>query len=69
MKDVHLTSYTEDNTPYVISDNINKDFFELERTIETLFKLSADNEIKANNGKCNRKKLKIQSISNRPFSR
>ena len=64
LKDADWTSYTDDNTPYVISDNISKGFFKLESTIEMIFRLPIDNQIKVNNGKCNRKKFKIQSFSN-----
>ena len=67
--DANLTSYTNDNNPSVITDNISKVFSELEITIEKLFRWYDENQMKASYEKCNCEKFEIQLFFNFYFKR
>ena len=52
IKDVDFASYADDNTPYVIGDNIDQVISALENAAASLFNWFSDNQMKANPNKC-----------------
>ena len=52
MNETDFASYADDNTPYVTGDSIEDVINSLENVSITLFKWFADNQMKANKGKC-----------------
>ena len=52
IEDVDIASYPDDDTPYVIADNIDGVIKSLEEASEILFKWSNDNLMKINVEKC-----------------
>ena len=53
LNDVDITSYADDNTPYVIADDINGVITSLEQTSKALFEWFENNLLKSNADKCN----------------
>ena len=73
MNDIDFGSYADDNTPFIIGENIGDVIFKLQNTSKTFFQCFYDNQMKANPNKCHficssNKKLNIviedQTISN-----
>ena len=52
LDDVDIASYVDDNTPYVIADNINGVDASLEKASEVLFEWFGNNLLKSNAAKC-----------------
>ena len=52
IEDNDIASYTDDNTPYVIADNIDEVIKSLEEASEILFKWFNDNLVRINADKC-----------------
>ena len=52
IEDTDIASYPDDNTPYVIADNIDWAIKSLEESSEILFKLSNENLMRINADKC-----------------
>ena len=52
IEDTDIASYGDDNTPYVIADNIDAVIKSLEEASEVLCKWFNDNLMKINTGKC-----------------
>ena len=52
MKDIGFASYTDDNIPYIISDDMNQVVSNLEYSGVNLFKWFSDNQMKPNTEKC-----------------
>ena len=52
IEDTDIASYADDNTPYVIADNIDGVIKSLEEASEILFKWFNDNLVKSNADKC-----------------
>ena len=52
IEDTDIASYVDDNTPYVIADNIDGVIKSLEEASEILFKWFNDNLMKTNAEKC-----------------
>ena len=52
IEDTDIASYADDNTPYVIADNIDGVIKSLEEASEILFKWFNDNLMKINADKC-----------------
>ena len=52
IEDTDIASYADDNTPYVIADNIDGVIKSLEEASEILFKWFNDNLMKINVDKC-----------------
>ena len=73
MNDIDFASYAEDNTPFIVGEDISDDIFKLQNASKTLFQWFHDSQMKANPDKCHficssNKKLNIvikdQTISN-----
>ena len=52
LNDVDIASYADDNTPYVIADDVNGVIASLEKALKTLFKCFENNLLKSNADKC-----------------
>ena len=52
LNDVDIASYADDNTPYVIADDINGAIASLEQTSKILFEWFENNLLKSNADKC-----------------
>ena len=52
LNDVDIASYADDNTPYVIADDINGVITSLEQTSKALFEWFENNLLKSNAAKC-----------------
>ena len=52
LNDVNIASYADDNTPYVIADDINGVIKSLEKASITLFEWFENNLLKSNANKC-----------------
>ena len=52
MQNVDFASYADDNTIYDAGDNIDEVIFSLQESSKKLFKRFANNQMKANEGKC-----------------
>ena len=52
MNDVDFASYTDDNTPFFLGNDLNEVIFKLQRASKTLFQWFANNQMKANPDKC-----------------
>ena len=52
MKDEDIASYADENTPYMVRDNIDQIVSALQNAATSLFKRSSDNQMKANPDKC-----------------
>ena len=52
LNDVDIVSYADDNTPYVIADDINGVITSLEQTSKALFEWFENNLLKSNAEKC-----------------
>ena len=52
MSETEFASYTDDNAPYIVSDNVDDVIEILENDSIRLFKLLSDNQIKSNKDKC-----------------
>ena len=52
LSDVEFASYADDNTPYVVKNNIRSVIKSLENTSVELFEWFSDNQMKANPDKC-----------------
>ena len=52
IEDTDIASYADDNTPYVIADNIDGVIKSLEEASEILFKWFSDNLMRINADKC-----------------
>ena len=52
LNDVDIASYADDNTPYVIADDINGVITSLEQTSKALFEWFENNLLKSNADKC-----------------
>ena len=52
VQNVDFASYADDNTIYDAGDNIDEVIFSLQESSKKLFKSFADNQMKANEGKC-----------------
>ena len=50
---VDIASYADDNTPYVIADDINGVITSLEKASKALFEWFENNLLKSNANKCN----------------
>ena len=46
MNDVDFASYTDDNTPFFVRNDLNEVIFKLQRASKTLFRWFADNQMK-----------------------
>ena len=73
MNDIDFASYADDNTPFIIGEDIGDVIFKLQNASKTLFQWFYENQMKANPDKCHficssNKKLNIvikdQTISN-----
>ena len=53
LNDVDIASYADDNTPYVIADDINGVITSLEKASKALFEWFENNLLKSNANKCN----------------
>ena len=62
LNDVDIASYADDNTPYVIADDISGVITSLEQTSKTLFEWFENNLLKSNTDKCKRRKFKSKGI-------
>ena len=52
MNDVEFASYTDDNTPFFVGDDLSDVILKLQNTSKALFKRFNDNQMKANPDKC-----------------
>ena len=52
MNETDFASYTDDNTPYVVGNNIEDIIIKLQNAWLTLFQWFYDNQMKANPDKC-----------------
>ena len=52
LNDVGIVSYADDNTPYVIADDINGVIASLEKASKALFEWFENNLLKSNADKC-----------------
>ena len=52
LNNVDVASYADDNTPYVIADDINGVITSLEKTSKALFEWFENNLLKSNANKC-----------------
>ena len=52
MGETEFASYADDNTPYVVGDNIEDVIIKLQNASPTLFQWFYDNQMKANPNKC-----------------
>ena len=52
LNDVDIASYADDNTPYVIADDINGVIASLEKASKAMFEWFENNSLKSNAGKC-----------------
>ena len=52
LKDVDIASYADDNTPYVIADDVNGVIASLEKASKAMFKWFENNSLKSNANKC-----------------
>ena len=52
LNNVDIASYADDNTPYVIADDVNGVIASLEKALKTLFKWFENNLLKSNADKC-----------------
>ena len=52
LSDVNIASYADDNTPYVIADDINSVITSLEKACKVLFEWFENNLVKGNADKC-----------------
>ena len=53
LNDVDIASYADDNTPYVIADDISGVITSLEKASKALFQWFENNLLKGNVNKCN----------------
>ena len=53
MNNIELASYTDDNTPHAIGNNIQELIVKLQNASKTLFQWFSNNQMKANPDKCN----------------
>ena len=51
MNKIELASYSDDNTPYAVGNNIQKLILKLQSVSKTLFQWFSDNQMKANSDK------------------
>ena len=51
MNNIELASYSDDNTPYAVGNNIEKLIIKLQSVSKTLFQWFSDNQMKANSDK------------------
>ena len=51
MNNIELASYSDDNTPYTVGNNIQKLILKLQSVSKTLFQWFSDNQMKANSDK------------------
>ena len=51
MNNIELASYSDDNTPYAVGNNIQKLILKLQSVSKTLFQWFSDNQMKANSDK------------------
>ena len=63
MIDTDFADYANNNTPYVSADTIDEVTKRLETVSVNLFKWFADNQMKANQNKCNLTVSKNENIS------
>ena len=52
LKDVDIASYADDDTPYVIADDVNGVIASLEKASKAMFKWFENNSLKSNANKC-----------------
>ena len=52
VKDIDIASYADDNTPFIVKDNIENVIASLEEANNALFDLFDNNRLKSNPGKC-----------------
>ena len=52
MNNVDFASYTDDNTPFFVGNDLDEVIFKQQNASKTLFQWFADNQMKANPGKC-----------------
>ena len=52
MDDIDFAGYADDNTPYVIGNDVEGVIFKLQNALEILFQWFMDNQMKANPDKC-----------------
>ena len=53
MNNIKLASYTDDNTPYAVGNNIEELIVKLQNASKTLLQRFSDNQMKSNPDKCN----------------
>ena len=53
MNNTELTSYANDNMPYVVGNNIEELIVKLQKASKTQFQWFSDNQMKSNPDKCN----------------
>ena len=63
ISDTDFASYADDNTPYISGDTIDEVVKRLETVSVNLFKLFADNQMKANLDKCHLIVSKNENVS------
>ena len=51
MNNIELASYSDDNTPYAVGNNIQKLILKLQSVSKTLFQWFSDNQMKASSDK------------------
>ena len=52
VKDIDIASYADDNTPFIVEDNIENVIASLEEATNALFDWFDNNRLKSNPGKC-----------------
>ena len=52
MNDVDFAIYADDNIPFFVGNNLDEVIFKLQSASKAIFQWFADNQIKANLGKC-----------------
>ena len=52
MNDLEFANYADDNTPFLVGDDLNDVILKLQNASKTLFKWFNHNQIKANPDKC-----------------
>ena len=52
VNDINITSYEDDNTPYMIADNVDDLITSLEQASNGLFEWFKNNLLKSNGDKC-----------------
>ena len=52
MNDIDFASYADDNTPFIIGEDIGDVIFKLQNASKTLLQWFYDNQVKANPDKC-----------------